>query len=139
MRRHVIPDVVQGQKLATVRKTATVAEAARCMDEHGVSSVLVVENGRLLGIFTVRDVARRVIGRDLGLDTRLEDVMTIDPETIDAFEIPLRALRAMHDGGYRHLPVTENDEVVGIVSRRDFFEEEERLLEQETALWEQLR
>ena len=45
----------------------------------------------------------------------------------------------MHDGGYRHLPVTENDAVVGIVSRRDFFQEDERLLEDETALWEHLR
>lgn len=139
MRRHVIPDVVQGQKLATVPKTATVADAARCMNEHGVSSVLVLEDGRLLGIFTVRDVARRVVGQDRGLDTRLEDVMTCEPETVDAFEIPLRALRAMHDGGYRHLPVTANDEVVGIVSRRDFFKEEEQLLEQETSLWEHLR
>ena len=61
MRRHVIPDVVQGQQLATMPKTATVAEAARCMNEREVSSVLVVEEGRLLGIFTVRDMARRVV------------------------------------------------------------------------------
>ncbi len=139
MRRHVIPDVVQGQELVMMPRTATVAEAARRMNERGVSSVLVVEQGRLLGIFTVRDVARRVVGQDRGLDTPLADVMTVDPETVDAFEIPLRALRAMHDGGYRHLPVTENDAVVGIVSRRDFFQEDERLLEDETALWEHLR
>ena len=80
-----------------------------------------------------------MVGQDRGLDTPLADVMTVDPETVDAFEIPLRALRAMHDGGYRHLPVTENDAVVGIVSRRDFFQEDERLLEDETALWEHLR
>ncbi len=139
MRRHVIPDVVQGQELVMMPRTATVAEAARRMNERGVSSVLVVEQGRLLGIFTVRDVARRVVGQDRGLDTPLADVMTVDPETVDAFEIPLRALRAMHDGGYRHLPVTENDAVVGIVSRRDFFQEDERMLEDETALWEHLR
>ncbi|MGR9091050.1 MAG: CBS domain-containing protein [Gammaproteobacteria bacterium] len=138
MRRHVIPDVVQGQQLATMPKTATVAEAARCMNEREVSSVLVVEEGRLLGIFTVRDMARRVVGQELGLDTPLADVMTCNPETVDALEIPLRALRAMHDGGYRHLPVTENDEIVGILSRRDFFSEDESLLEQETALWEHL-
>ena len=139
MRRHVIPDVVQGQELVMMPRTATVAEAARRMNERGVSSVLVVEQGRLLGIFTVRDVARRGGGQDRGLDTPLADVMTVDPETVDAFEIPLRALRAMHDGGYRHLPVTENDAVVGIVSRRDFFQEDERMLEDETALWEHLR
>jgi len=139
MRRHVIPDVVQGQELVTMPRTATVAEAARRMNERGVSSVLVVEQGRLLGIFTVRDVARRVVGQDRGIDTPLGDVMTVDPETVDAFEIPLRALRTMHDGGYRHLPVTENDTLVGIVSRRDFFQEDERMLEDETALWEHLR
>lgn len=138
MRRHVIPDVIQGQQLATMPKTATVAEAARCMNEREVSSVLVVEAGKLLGIFTVRDVARRVVGQELGLDTPLAEVMTCDPETVDALEIPLRALRAMHEGGYRHLPVIENDELVGILSRRDFFSEDENLLEQETALWEHL-
>lgn len=138
MRRHVIPDVVQGQQLATMPRTATVAEAARCMNEREISSVLVVEDGNLLGIFTVRDVARRVVGRELGLDTPLAEVMTWDPETVEASEVPLRALRTMHDGGFRHLPVTENGEVVGILSRRDFFREDESLLEQEQALWEHL-
>ncbi len=138
MRRHVMPDVVKGQQLATMPRTATVADAARCMNEREVSSVLVVEDGKLLGIFTVRDVARRVVGQELGLDTPLAEVMTSDPETVDAFEVPLRALRTMHDGGFRHLPVTENDRVVGILSRRDFFAEDESLLEQEQALWEHL-
>jgi len=122
-----------------VSKTATVAEATRCMSQAEVSSVLVMEDDMLIGIFTVRDVARRVIGQDLGIDTPLDTVMTRDPETVDAAEIPLRALRTMHDGGYRHLPVTDSGRVVGVVSRRDFFSEDEDLLEQEISLWEHLR
>ena len=60
--------------------------------------------------------------------------MTSDPETISAEEIPLRGLRQMQEGGFRHLPVVADGKVVGVVSRRDFFSEDAKLLEQETEL-----
>ncbi|MFT4583376.1 MAG: CBS domain-containing protein [Gammaproteobacteria bacterium] len=138
MRRHIIPDVVNNQVITALPKTATVSEAARLMRKREINAVLVMDGDKLEGIFTVRDVTRRVIGDDLNLDTKLAEVMTANPETIAAEELPLRGLRQMHDGGFRHLPVVDNGKVVGVVSRRDFFREDEELLEQETSLWEQM-
>jgi CBS domain-containing protein len=139
MRRHIIPDVVKGQDIAALPKTASVRDAAQLMRQRGVSAVLVMEGEALEGIFTVRDVARRVVAADLSLDTPVGEVMTADPETITPAEIPLRGLRRMHEGGYRHLPVVEDGKVLGVVSRRDFFREDEELLDQERALWEHMR
>jgi CBS domain-containing protein len=139
MRRHIIPDVVNDQIITALPKTATVTDAARLMSERKVSAVLIIEGGVLEGIFTVRDVTRRVVGDGLGLDTELADVMTPNPETVACEEIPLRGLRQMHDGGFRHLPVVDGGQVVGVVSRRDFFREDEELLDQEITLWEHKR
>ena len=139
MRRHIIPDVVNNQVITALPKTATVAAAARLMRERKISAVLIMDGDALEGIFTVRDVARRVIGGDLSLDTELAVVMTPNPETVAPEEIPLRGLRQMHDGGFRHLPVVDNGKVVGVVSRRNFFREDEKMLDQETSLWEHMR
>ena len=139
MRRHIVPDVVNGQVIAALTKVATVRDAAHLMRERSISAVLVMDGDVLEGIFTVRDVTRRVVAADLSLDTMLADVMTANPETITPAEIPLRGLRRMHDGGFRHLPVVEGTRVLGIVSRRDFFREDEELLDQETSLWEHIR
>jgi CBS domain-containing protein len=139
MRRHIISDVVTDQDIAALPKTATVRDAARLMCERSISAMLVMDGDVLEGIFTVRDIARRVVAADLSLDTMLGDVMTADPETITPEEIPIRGLRRMHEGGFRHLPVVAGGRVVGVVSRRDFFREEEELLDQETALWEHMR
>ena len=50
----------------------------------------------------------------------------------------IEALRLMHDGSYRHLPVVEDGKVLGLLSRRDFFGVEKARLEDETALWERI-
>jgi CBS domain-containing protein len=140
MRRKIVPEVVAEQTLANLPAQASVADAALMMADRGVSSVVVGQHSRLEGIFTVRDLARRVVA--VGLDpktTRLADVMTTNPETIAPDELPIRALRRMQDGGFRHLPIVDSGKVVGVVSRRDFFPEESALLDEETHLWEHLR
>lgn len=140
MRKNIIPDVVCDQEIAIVARGASVQEAARLMADRKVSSVLVIEGSKLLGIFTVRDIARRVVAAALDPEsTSVEAVMSEDPDTVVPDEIPIRALRLMQQGGYRHLPVVQGDKVVGIVSRRDFFGEEEASLDQETYLWEHIR
>ena len=80
---------------------------------------MIVENDRLIGIFTERDVVVRVVAR--GLDartTRVADVMTPSPITITPEKSFGYALLLMHEKGFRHLPVIENDKLVGIVSSR---------------------
>ena len=87
MLRKIIPDVINDQVLVHLTRTATVREAARLMREHNVASVLVMEGGSLLGIFTERDMVQRVVaeGREPE-STPLGQVMTPDPDTISADE-----------------------------------------------------
>ena len=145
LRRCLCPDVVSDQELITLKSSASAREAAKLMNGRRVSSVLILdENDKLCGIFTVRDVARRVVGNDLDPDkTPLSQVMTKDPKCVGAECLPHTALRLMQDSGFRHLPVTDDGtcagQVVGIVSRRNFFPEEETLLKVEEHLWESMR
>lgn len=100
--------------------TQSVREACCLMADARLSSVLVTERGRLLGIFTERDAFRRVFARALDPDaTRLSDVMTKDPETIAPGDSVADAIRRMDEFGYSHLPVVEDDRVVGVLALRD--------------------
>jgi CBS domain-containing protein len=139
MERKIIPDVVQSQELLTLSESQTVREAARCMCDRRVGSVLVTREGRLVGIFTERDMVSRVVapGRDPD-KTPLAEVMTQDPDTVVPRTTAIEALRRMQDGGFRHLPVVDQGRLVGIVSRRDFYGEEKARLDDETTLWERV-
>jgi CBS domain-containing protein len=121
MVRKLVPDVVHDQRLLELPPQATVREAAQRMARREVRSALVMEDGKLLGIFTGTDLIGRVVA--LGLDpdkTLLNRVMTKNPETISAGESAVEALRRMQQGHFRHLPVVDDGKVVGILSRRDF-------------------
>jgi CBS domain-containing protein len=144
-RRKIIPDVVSGQSLVRLSSRAKAREAAVMMNDSQVSSVLVVDaKDNLRGIFTVRDVARRIVGDGMDPDaTSLSKVMTKNPTCVAANDTPQTALRLMQEGGFRHLPVTDdgssNGKLLGIVSRRIFYPEEVTLLEFEKRLWENIR
>ncbi|UUX51145.1 CBS domain-containing protein [Nisaea acidiphila] len=139
MLRCVVPDVVSNQDLLTLPVSATVKEAAARMSERRVRSVLVVEDERLVGIFTGTDLIERVValGRNAGL-TALSEVMSTDPTTVRPDQQAIEALRIMQAGGFRHLPVVERGKLVGMLSRRDFLKEEEAELELEERLWEEM-
>jgi CBS domain-containing protein len=90
------------------------------MKRNEVGAVMVVEEGRLVGVFTERDALFRVLaeGRDTRT-TRLSDVMTRNPATIHPDRPFAEALHIMHEGGFRHVPVVEDGRPVGMVSARD--------------------
>jgi CBS domain-containing protein len=144
-RKCLVPDVVSDQKLITLTPNASAREAAKLMNTNKVSSVLVVDpDGALCGIFTVRDIARRIVGDELDPDTTpLSDVMSENLKCASASDTPYKALRLMQDHRCRHLPITDdgspNGRLLGIVSRRSFFPEEEALLGFEEHLWENMR
>jgi CBS domain-containing protein len=97
-----------------------VSKAAKLMAKKNVGAVMVVEEDRLVGIFTERDVVFRVVAP--GLDattTRLGDVMTPAPETVDPDKPFGYAMLRMQERGFRHLPVIKDGKVVGIVSARN--------------------
>ena len=114
----------RGKRLVAPPET-TVAKAAKLMAKKNVGAVMVVEGKRLVGIFTERDAVFRVVaeGRDPAA-TRIGDVMTPDPICVPPDEIFGRALLLMHDHGFRHIPVVENGEPVGIVSSRSALDPE---------------
>ncbi len=101
--------------------SASVREAAQLMSENHIGALLVMDEGRLAGIFTERDALNRVLaeGRDPD-STPLSEVMTGDPVTLSPQAAATQALRLMGEIGFRHLPVVEDDEVYGIISLRDF-------------------
>jgi CBS domain-containing protein len=120
-----IRSIIAGQTPFTAVKTSTVRDAARQMKRQNVGSLLVVDGTRLIGIFTERDALFRVVagGRDPATTT-LAEVMTPQPQTIHPDEPFLRALRIMHEGKFRHLPVVEFDRPLGLVSVRDALDED---------------
>ena len=117
--------IVDGRPPVVAPSITTVVEAARVMKSHNVGALLVVDHTRLIGIFTERDALFRLLaeGRDPHA-TRLADVMTAQPQTIHPDEPFVRALRMMHEGKFRHLPVVEFDRPLGVVSVRDALDED---------------
>lgn len=132
--------IVSGQPPVTAPGAMTVADAARLMKRGNVGALLVVDTTRLVGIFTERDALFRVLaeGRSPAL-TRLEDVMTAQPQTIHPDEPFVRALRIMHEGKFRHLPVVEFERPLGMVSVRDALDEDFDELRLELAQRESVR
>lgn len=139
MQRHIVPDIVHEQALYFMEPDNSVAEAVALMTEQRIGAVMVVRGGRLVGIFTERDVVTRVVnpGRDPG-STTLAEVMTESPKTIAPRALAGEALELMVRLGCRHLPVADDHEIVGMVSIRDLFgavrEELESDLKQRDAL-----
>lgn len=112
--------IIEDQDPVTAPATITVSEAARLMKERGVGAAMVVEEGKLVGLFTERDALYRVVAQALDPNaTRIADVMTRDPRTIDPDKPFAHALHIMHEGGFRHVPVVEDGRPVGMVSARD--------------------
>jgi CBS domain-containing protein len=104
--------------LLTVEPGLRLTEVADRMVARDVGAVLVLEDERLVGILTERDILRAVAG---GLDeeTVVADWMTRDPETMEPDEPIRQAAVLMIHGGFRHLPIVEGDRVVGMLSIRD--------------------
>jgi CBS domain-containing protein len=97
-----------------------VSDAVRVMSEQHVGAVLVVDAGRLVGIFSERDLLRRVVARRLPVEqTPLRAVMTPDPVTATPNDERTSAIVKMEAVGCRHLPVLAEGRVVDTISIRD--------------------
>jgi CBS domain-containing protein len=114
-----IKSVIEPRTLVVAAPGMSVSEAARLMRENKVGAVLVVEEGRLVGIFTERDAVYRVMAENLDPSAaRIGEVMTRDPKTVKPDETFGYALLLMHENGFRHAPVVQDGRPVGVVSAR---------------------
>ena len=129
-----IADVLRakGATVVTVVPTATVTELIATLSSHNVGALPVVDGGRLVGIVSERDVVRRLhAGGASLLDDRVADIMTADITTCAPGDLVTDLARVMTAGRFRHLPVVEDGELVGIVSIGDLVKARIDLLESE--------
>ncbi len=120
MSRRSVVQLIKHQVIQ-LAPSASVREAAQLMSESHVGALLVMDEGRLAGIFTERDALNRVLGEGRDPDsTSLSEVMTRDLVTLGPQTAATLALHVMGEVGFRHLPVVENDKVYGVISLRDF-------------------
>ncbi len=97
----------------------TIADAASLMSQRRIGSTLVCRGDRLLGIFTERDILRAVSHDASAMHDSLEHWMTRRPRTVAPDTDLDEALRIMVEGHFRHLPVQEEGQLVGMLSMRD--------------------
>lgn len=115
-----ICDLVKNQVTFQVDIGQTVLEVTRAMVERNIGAVPVMEAGRLAGVFSERDLMRRVVaeGRDPNR-TRIGEVMTQEPYIVTPAETVENCLLIMRRHGFRHLPICDGSQLVGMVSLRD--------------------
>ena len=120
--------------LLTITPTTTLRRASIVMTDRGVGSAVVVDDGRVSGIVTERDVLHAVAnGTDLD-SVSVSEIMTKDPVAGAPGWDVVKAVRTMVDGGFRHLLVMELDDPVGIVSLRDLMDAMAELVDQDSAV-----
>ncbi len=113
-------DILQGRFIFALQREASVAEAAQMMETRNVGIVCVLDGERLVGVFSERDVVRRVVnqGRD-PRTTPVGEVMTSDIVVANLEDDYQSAMHVMDQANIRHLPVVEGDRLVTMLSIRD--------------------
>lgn len=131
---HKVKEVMDRKKLVTAAPSISVRKAAKLMAAKRVGAVLVVEDKKLIGIFTERDALFRVTATGLDPEaTTIGEVMTRSPQTIPPDALFGHALYIMSQNGFRHLPVIEQGTPVGIVSTRSALDPDLEEFASETA------
>lgn len=102
-----------------VDSTATVRTAAQVMTEARVSSLLVVDDGKLQGVITDRDLRSRVLAEGVDYDIQIQKVMTRDPFCVDNDSLVFEALMIMSTNNIHHLPVMKQDKLHGVLTATD--------------------
>jgi CBS domain-containing protein len=116
----LVYDLIKHQETYRAEAEQTVLEVAQAMVDRNIGAVPVLRGDVLVGIFSERDLMKRVVaeGRDPRV-TLLYEVMTEDPLTVSPNEQPNTCMHLMRRHGFRHLPVCEGQQLRGIISLRD--------------------
>ncbi len=110
----------RSKEIWSVRSDQPVLEAIRLMAEKGIGALLVMDDSRLSGILSERDYARKVILENRSSkNTLIREIMTRDVFTVSPESKVSECMSIMTDNDFRHLPVVQGDEVVGMISIGD--------------------
>jgi len=113
-------DIMRHGFLFTIQRSARVADAVRTMAANNVGIVAILDGDRLCGVFSERDVVRKVVDRGLDpVETRVADVMTARLVVADADEDYQSAMQKMDQANIRHLPVVSGERLLSMLSIRD--------------------
>jgi len=111
------------QRPICISPEAPVGDAIRLMNEKRIGALMVTTDSRLVGIFTERDVLKKVVGGGISTEARVREVMTPEPCCLHEDAAIVYALKLMHEGGFRHVPLLDDDSrPVAIASVKDVVE-----------------
>jgi CBS domain-containing protein len=115
-----ISDLISNQDTYGAEANQTVFEVVKAMVSRNIGAVPVLHGGKLIGIFSERDLMGRVVAEGLDpLATRIEQVMTKDPLTVSPTESVENCMGLMRRHSFRHLPICDGQRLVAVVSLRD--------------------
>lgn len=110
--------------VVTVPKKKGVKELVRIMASSKISSVIITENERLIGIVTERDMIKKILMPGKTPDkVGIDEVMTVEPMSINSHTDISEASEIMRSKGIRHLPVVDNGKLVGLITQTDIVKE----------------
>jgi CBS domain-containing protein len=122
LQSHLMEDTVRRipfDRLVLVNGDDSVAHAVARMKTTKIGQVIVVENGKLIGILTERDLLNKIAGQEMDLQTLpVNEVMTKNPEAVGEREAIRIVINKMAVGGYRHVPIVRDGRPVGLVSAK---------------------
>ncbi len=118
-----IREILKSRELFTVPFGTTVKDAIFYMAEKGVGLVPVMDNGKLIGVFSERDLVKRVISKNKKIEeTKVDEVMTKNLIVASADEANESILAKMKEAKIRHILIIENEKLIGVLSMRDMLE-----------------
>jgi predicted transcriptional regulator len=119
-----LKQMLKSKFLWSVSPADNVLAAARIMAEKNIGFLVVLENGKIVGVLSERDCIRRVLlaGKPPG-DTLVANIMVREVLTADLKDTFADCMKLMHTHGIRHLPVMDNDKAVSVISVRDLLRE----------------
>lgn len=116
---------VINRELIAISSASSIQDAAICMSESKVSSLLVVDEGQLRGIITDRDIRNRVVAKGVSYDVAVTAVMTSMPEAVYARQSLFDAMTVMNQANIHHLPVLDDeDKPVGMITTTDLMKQQ---------------
>lgn len=105
---------------ALVERQASIYDAVEAMKSKHLGCALICDQGKLVGLFTERDLLNKVIGEQVGYGNAVEQVMTPDPASLSLDDSVIEAMRLMEKGDFRNIPLLDNQgQAAGVVTVRD--------------------